>query len=75
MPLIYGEGGESASLRLRREIEYTANIESLFQKNQEILLETQSLIRSQQDTIQLTRRTADTQLLVFLLPVSVMAIY
>jgi hypothetical protein len=45
MPLIYGEGGDNAYLRLRREIEYTVNIENLFRRNQEVLLDTQRLIR------------------------------
>jgi hypothetical protein len=76
MPLIYGEGAENASLRLRREIEYTANVENLFQRNQEILIETQRLVLQQQDTIQLTRKTVENLLgVIFGLLVAVIVIH
>jgi hypothetical protein len=63
MPLLYGEGGQKAFSRLRREIEYISSVENLFQRNQEILQETQGLVLQQ-------RATADTQLLVIFWPFS-----
>jgi hypothetical protein len=69
MPLLYGEGEEKAFSRLRRQIGYISSVENLFQRNQEVLQETQRLVLQQ-------RATADTQLVViFGHSVAVEAIY